>query len=72
MAGYWVLTIIDPATGEIKIDSIPLLPGYNILSQQSYMKIGSAYLVNASNAEAEYPTDSNLGTDFVLVWGNNV
>ena len=72
VAGYWVMTIIDPSNSETLLDSIPLLPSMNILKQYAYLRIGSAYLVNASQTQEEYPTDKNLGTDFILVWGDTV
>ena len=72
VAGYWIMMILNPSTNVIILDSIPLLPSMNILGQYSYLRIGSAYLINASHTQAEYPTDANLGTDFVLVWGDTV
>ena len=55
-------------------DSVPLLPGIkpdpNILSQLAYLAIGSCYVINASNTAEEYPTQDNLGNDFIVVWGD--
>lgn len=52
MAGYWVMGISD-VNNALLIDSIPLItgayPAANILGQQAYLKIGSAYIVNVSN-----------------------
>lgn len=76
IAGYWVMQINDTKTNTILLDSIPLLPGNppngNLLEQFSYLGIGSAYLVNASNTPVEYPTENNLETDFQLIWGDTV
>lgn len=72
VAGYWIMTILNPDTDDIILDSIPLLPSLNILAQYSYLRIGSAVLVNVSKMQAEYPTGNNLGTDFILVWGDTV
>ena len=73
MAGYWVMTVSDPMTGAYIIDGVPLIPNNdpdrNILSQYAYMRIGSAYVVNVSSVE-EYPTSSNMGTAFKLIWGD--
>jgi hypothetical protein len=73
-AGYWVMTVTDPVTGNALLDSVPLLPDIqpdpNILSQQAYLAIGSCYVINASNTADEYPTEDNLGSDFIVVWGN--
>ncbi len=72
--GYWVMRISDPASGAVLLDSLPLLPGEdpaaNLLGQYAYLGIGSLYLVNQSNTPADRPDDKNLGTAFVLVWGD--
>jgi len=74
MAGYWILAISDTETKAILLDSIPLItgayPAANILGQYAYLGIGSAYVLNASAVAMDYPDDSNLGTEFVLVWSN--
>jgi hypothetical protein len=74
MAGYWVMRITDPSSGEILIDSIPLvtgqIPAHNLLGQYSYMKIGSAYLINTGANPLEDPTEEDLGINFTLVWGD--
>jgi hypothetical protein len=73
-AGYWEMTVIDPGTLEALIQSLPLLtgdyPAANILGQYGYLGIGSAYIINATGIEADHPGVDNLGTDFVLVWGD--
>ena len=73
MAGYWVLTIYD-ARGNLLIDSIPLVTGWwpaaNLLSQFGYLKIGSAYILNLGVNNSDYPGDIDLGTGFILVWGD--
>lgn len=70
-AGYWVMTIFN-GQGVLLLSSIPCLtgdwPAANILCQYAYLAIGSAYFINVSNATADYPTSSDLGTDFNLVW----
>jgi hypothetical protein len=76
MANYWVLAISD-ANSNLLVDSIPLVtgtwPAANILKQYDYMEIGSAYVVNVSNIFTyDYPNADQLGTNFVLVWGDNV
>ena len=73
MAGYWVMTIRD-SQGNMVLDSIPLLvgqpPANNILGQFGYLAIGSAYIVNATGAAMDSPDDTNLGSDFLLVWSD--
>lgn len=75
MANYWVMTIADQS-GNLIIDNVPLItgvwPASNILDAYQYLQIGSAYVINASNADInDYPNASDLGTDFVLLWGDN-
>jgi len=71
VAGYWVLTIASASTGDIILDSIPLItglsPAANILGQYAYLGIGSWYMVNANSSTLDWPDDTDLGTDFVLI-----
>lgn len=74
MAGYWVMTIQDHY-GNLVLDSIPLVTGYfpqgNILAQYAYLEIGSCTIVSASpNPSSDYPASTNLGTEWVMVWGS--
>lgn len=74
MAGYWVMTISDPATGEILLDSIPMITGadpyIDLLGQHRYLALGAAFLHKAGNTALDYPDGSNLGTDFLLIWSD--
>jgi hypothetical protein len=71
MAGYWMMDIAD-ANGNPLLASRPLItgswPAANLLQQFAYLKIGSAYIINASGSAMDYPDKTNLGTDFVLLW----
>ncbi len=73
MAGYWLLSVSDSA-GNLLVDSVPLITGWypaaNLLAQHQYLKIGSAYILNAGNSKVDYPGRNNLGSDFVLLWGD--
>lgn len=73
MAGYWVMTIAN-STGVVLLDSIPLVtgsyPAANLLQQYGYLGIGSAYVINASGVAQDYPDGTNLGSDFLLLWGD--
>lgn len=70
---YWWMTISDK-DNNLLIDALPLLtpanPTGNILDQYQYLKIGSCYLVNNGNTTMDSPDSTNLGTDFLIVWGN--
>ncbi|HBC94305.1 MAG TPA: hypothetical protein DCZ10_15760 [Pelotomaculum sp.] len=69
IAGYWWMSITD-SSGALLIDSLPLLTGQNILGQYQYLGIGSAYLYNNGSSE-DNPDNTNLGTDFLLIWGDS-
>lgn len=73
MAGYWVMSISNSA-GVLLVDSLPLVTGWypaaNILSQFGYLKIGSAFILNEGSTDADYPTRNDLGSAFVLLWGD--
>lgn len=76
MAGYWVMTIND-TLGNLILDSIPFVtgvwPAANLLKQYQYLGIGSAYIIGASGVipGMDYPDDTDLGTDFLLLWSDS-
>lgn len=69
---YWFMSITQ--NGQLLLDAIPLLtgnyPAGNILHQYSYLGIGSAYIVPATNSGWNDANFDNLGTDFLLVWND--
>lgn len=71
MAGYWVMAIAD-AAGNLLISSIPMItgdwPAANLLAQYGYLRIGSAYIINAGQVPDDYPNALQLGNSFVLLW----
>lgn len=74
VAGYWVMSVKDANTNSSLLSSIPLVPGNypagNILRAYSYLKIGSAYLVNLSDNKEPWPSSTTLGSEWILVWGD--
>lgn len=74
MAGYWTLRISDPVTGQIILDSIPLVtgeyPAANLLGQYAYLGIGSAFVIPVGGSSLDYPDDASLGNSFALIWGD--
>ena len=75
-AKYWVMTLIDDVTGKILVDSLPLIsgvyPSANLLEQCSFLNIGTAVMVKINPDNHDFAAnDTNLGTDFKLVWGDN-
>ena len=73
MAGYWVMSIYNSA-GILLLNSIPLITGWypagNILAQYGYLKIGSAFVINQGNSDSDYPGKTDLGSNFVILWGD--
>lgn len=74
MASYWCMRITDPLTGTVLMDSVPLVtgdyPAANLLGQQVYLAIGSAWVIPEGNSELDFPDDESLGTLFRLLWGD--
>lgn len=73
-AQYWVMSIINIKTGDYYVDDIPLMAGVmptvNLLQPHNYLKIGSCYIVNISGTDSDIPDQYNLGSDFILLWGD--
>ncbi len=77
IAKYWNLTIIDARTNEILVDALPLMvgeyPAANLLEQFDHMGLGSAVIVKEGELKGEAnPNDTNLGTEYYLVWGDTI
>ena len=76
VAGYWLIDIGNATTGLPLVASVPLIPGNypsaNILGQYSYLAIGSAYVVNITNTDEEWPSETTLGTDWQLWWSDTL
>lgn len=72
---YWYMSITD-SSGNLLLDGVPVItgqyPATNLLRQYQYLGIGSAYVVPAANSglpdNAEY---TDMGSDFLLVWGDS-
>jgi hypothetical protein len=73
MAQYWTMDVTN-AQGVLLLSAIPLVtgdwPAANLLAQYGYLAIGSAYIINASQAAIDYPDAISLGIDFFLVWSD--
>ena len=77
IAKYWNLSIRDGVSGELLIDAIPLqrgqYPAADLLGQYGYMGLGSAVIAQQGELPAGAdPDDTNLGSEFYLVWGDTV
>ena len=70
-ARYWVMDLSDENKVPI-VSSIPLISGINLLEQYEYLQIGKAYLVKTDDSLlTDIPDDTNLSTDFALLWLDN-
>ena len=71
MAGYWMMSI-SSASGVLLLDAVPMITGWypsaNLLAQYEYLQIGSAYIVNVGSTDSDYPGQTDLGTNFILIW----
>ena len=73
----WNMDVSDGNTGKMLISRVPLLPGEGLASdnlrQFSHLGIGTAMVLAVTdNVQTDHPDITNLGTDFVLLWGDGV
>ncbi len=68
--GYWTMDITGK-DGVMLLSNLPLLKGGNLLAQYGYLGLGYLTVVEVNPTGAEYPGASQLGSDFVLVWGED-
>ena len=73
---FWRMDVSDGTTAKMLVSNVPLLtgeyPAANLLRQFEHIGIGAAMIVKATEqTERDIPGISDLGTDFVLVWGDN-
>ncbi len=75
ICGYWVMTLMDTYQNRL-LSNIPLVTGGglneagNLLKQFGYMKLGSILISKAPYVTDDIPNENNLGTDFVMYWGD--
>lgn len=71
---YWWMTINQ--NGATLLDGIPLVvsdyPAADILEQYRYLGLGSAFVLNISQVQGDNPDNTNLGVDYLLIWGDTV
>jgi hypothetical protein len=63
---------ISDSLGNVLIDSMPLLTGVDLLGQFKYKRLGSAKIIKATNTTLNDADDTTLGTDFMLVYGDEL
>ena len=73
IAGYWVLSIPNE-NDEPLIYSVPLMagryPAGNLLAPWRYLRIGSLYLLASGKDATGVPTDTDLATEYTMIWGD--
>lgn len=74
-AQYWIMSITDLASGDMLIDSLPLVTGkintesLNILRAFEYLGIGEVYLASiVSKPSSDYPNEINVSSEFNLMF----
>ena len=74
IGGFWCIDIYS-SSGTLLIASVPLItgswPGGNILAPIDYLQIGQAFVINQNGASTDFPTSTNLGSGFTLLWTDN-
>lgn len=71
LVGDWTAKITDNTTGEVLVDTMPLVCGVDLLGQFPHMGIGHAWVIPTEDTTLEMPDNETLGTKFVLVWGDD-
>lgn len=75
---YWQFDLFDLNNNGVQLlSNMPVFsidyPYNNIILRYEYKEVGSLYLVNVGNSKsgnADRPNIDNLGTDWVMVWGD--
>lgn len=68
--GYWLISITNKA-GNMLLCNVPLLKGGNLLAQYGYLDLGYLTVVEVNPTGKDYPGPEQLGTDFILIWGED-
>jgi hypothetical protein len=75
IAEYWTIDIKDFVSKDLYISGLPLLCSFgrmaNILAPYACLGIGSLYVAPINFTPESRPTENNLGSDYVLLWGDN-
>lgn len=74
-AGYWLMSARKANDQADLFTNIPLVSSeygfWNNLVQLDYLRIGKMYITMAEYDEASMPNDKNLGSAYILLWGDN-
>lgn len=74
IAEYWMMSIYDADTLDCYISNLNLIETLgeyaDLIKLFSYKHLGAVYIVNTGSVNSSMPDDTNLGTDFELVWSD--
>ena len=74
-ANYWLFSLYDVANESWIFLNLPLLvykgSEWNIIHQLDYMKIGICIMLPEVADKVGHPTENNIGTDYIMIWGDN-
>lgn len=74
-AEYWMMSIVDVSTDTEVVANVPLITSKylyaNVLYQLDYKKIGMCFMVPTIKDVKSQADDKNLGTGYVMLWGDN-
>lgn len=74
-AKYWCLSLSNYKTGEVYFSNLPLLSSRksysNVINQLSYIGIGMLIMLPVSEDEKSMADDTDLGTKYIMIWGDN-
>lgn len=73
---FWKMDVSDGTTAKMLISNVPLLtgesPAADLLRQFQHLGIGSAMIIKVTEqTDRDIPGLTDLGTEFVLVWGDD-
>jgi hypothetical protein len=76
VGSYWFMSVTDAKTKAMLLDAVPMVtgefPAAELLGQYTYLGIGSAVIVSRSSLKTGIPDETNLGSDYVLIWGDTL
>lgn len=77
VAGYWSMTLSDTITEQVIFSQLPMLVSYgqfwiNMTYQLAYKEFGEICIISLDrNDKNSMPNADDLGTKFILCWGDN-
>lgn len=74
-AEYWLFSLYDLQTNSYLFSNLPMLTTYgqwcNMFYQLDYLKIGICFMVPSTSGISDNPNEDNIGTGYLMIWGDN-